>query len=89
MEKSDLMRIALAKKMNQALSLGSGKADKSVYSAYCSLSCKPFQISNSGFKQVLAHSSEKKHQDLAKGRYGSDWRHFSVKTPIIQDRKTL
>ena len=46
------------------------KADKSVYSAYYSLCCKTFQISNSGFKQVLAHSSGKKHQDLAKGQFG-------------------
>ena len=46
---------------------------------------KTFQISNSGFKQVLAHSSEKKHQDLAKGRFGSTQRHFNVTTPTAPD----
>ena len=61
------------------------KADKGVYSTYYYLWCKTFQISNSGFKQVVAHSSGKKHQDLGKGLFGSGQRHFSVKTPIIQD----
>ena len=56
-----------------------------MYSAYYYLWCKTFQISNSGFRQVLAHSSGKKHQDIAKGQFGSGQRHFSVKTPIIQD----
>ena len=44
-----------------------------------------FQISNSGFKQILAHSSGKKHQDLAKGQFGLGQRYFNVKPPVIQD----
>ena len=41
--------------------------------------------SNSGFKQVLAHSSGKKHQDLAKGLFGSTQIYFSVTTSTAPD----
>ena len=41
--------------------------------------------SNSGFKQVFAHSSGKKHQDLAKGLFGSTQIYFSVTTSTAPD----
>ena len=48
----------------------------SVYSAYCTLCCKPFKINNSGIRQVFNHSSGQKHTKIAKARFGSQQRHL-------------
>ena len=48
----------------------------SVYSAYCTLCCKPFKINNTGIRQVLNHSSGQKHTEIAKVRFASQQRHL-------------
>ena len=47
---------------------------------YCILCQKSFLVTNSGFKQVLAHSKSTKHQELAKARFDTTQKHFKVET---------
>ena len=47
---------------------------------YCILCQKSFLVTNSGFKQVLAHSKGTKHQDLAKARFDTTQKRFKVET---------
>ena len=47
---------------------------------YCMLCQKSFLVTNSGFKQVLAHSKGTKHEDLAKARFDTTQKRFKVET---------
>ena len=76
-----LMRIVLAKKMNQVLALGSGiKLTRVCIALTIICGARHFKLATLASSKYLLIVV-----DLGKGLFGSGQRHFSVKTPIIQD----